>query len=83
MPAAVELHAGREPALHQGEIAGREMAVEVGHEGTHLDPGGTPSDGIERGPVTSTMRSSGTGAGAARPAGCAGSGACPRRSRRR
>jgi hypothetical protein len=24
------------PALHQGEIAGREMAVEVGHEGMHL-----------------------------------------------
>ena len=27
-----ELHAGRQPALHDGDIAGREMAVQVGDE---------------------------------------------------
>ena len=32
-----QLHAGGEAALHERQIAGGEMPVEVGHEGAHLD----------------------------------------------
>ena len=34
-----ELHAGAEPALHDGEVAGRQVRVEVGHEAADSTPG--------------------------------------------
>ena len=34
-----QLHAGRETALHQRQIAGRQMPVEIRHESAHLDTG--------------------------------------------
>ena len=34
-----ELHRGRQPALHDRQVAGREVPVQVGDEGTDLHPG--------------------------------------------
>jgi len=34
-----QLHAGGKPALHEGEVAGGKMTVEIGQERPRLDAG--------------------------------------------
>ena len=56
-----ELHARGQAALDDGEVAGGEVAVEVGHVGPDLEAVGCGSvAGSMRGPATTIMRSAGT-----------------------
>ena len=60
-PVGGELHARREPALHDRQIARREVTVEVGHVAVVLHAVARGNErGSRRGPTTTTNRSAGT-----------------------
>ena len=60
-PAGGQLHRGRQAALDDREVAGRQVAVEVVHVAADLEPvGARQRAGSIRGPATTIIRRSGT-----------------------
>ena len=59
-PRRDELHRRRQPALHDGDVAGGEPAVQVVDIAVQLDAAAESSPASMRGPQTATMRRSGT-----------------------